>query len=664
MSKQELNPERIKYRADIDGLRALAVLSVVGYHAFPSLFRGGFSGVDVFFVISGFLISTIIFENLRHGTFAFRTFYQRRILRIFPALIVVMLATYAFGWFALLGDEFLLLGKHSVAGAGFASNFILWAEAGYFDISAETKPLLHLWSLAIEEQFYIFWPVIIFMAWKANLPFGPILGLLLGLSFLLNVTGIKADPVATFFSPQTRAWELLCGGMLAWLTLSAGHQPWSWRALVWGAIMRARIKAALSIGGIALLILSFFALDDSLRFPGLWALVPVLGAVAIIAAGPNAFFNRLVLSHPIMVSLGLISYPLYLWHWPLLSFARIIEGEVPHVLTRIALIGVSVFLAWLTFYTVERQFRLGSNRTVKAWGLIAGMTGVALLGAYTWQNDGLTNRAAALNYLNNKQELLRTPAIDPQCLTFVGLEIPLFNYCRFNDAGFAKTIAVIGDSHAHVAYPGIAELAKSRGLSTLLIANSSCPPFTGSPNGSGESERQACQKKIDQILDVLRRSAEIETVVMFTRGMLYLTGTEPVTADKDVMQGATLTPAQFGIGFQRTIDQLKNSGKTVFYVTENPELVRTPEACIPRPFRSNPKNCEMATSAVLERQKIYREIVFKLENLKIIDVVPIFCPITKCLVIDDGALLYADADHLSIAGSRFQAQALISTIFK
>ena len=208
-----------KYRPDIDGMRAIAVASVVIFHAFPELLPGGFIGVDIFFVISGFLISTIIFDSLDKGSFSFSEFYSRRIKRIFPALLLVLITSYLFGWFILSMDEYKQLGKHIAAGASFLSNFALRAEAGYFDNSAETKPLLHLWSLGIEEQFYIAWPMILWLGWKARFNPIAITILLAASSFLLNIMEIERDPVATFYHPQTRAWELLFGSTLAWLML-------------------------------------------------------------------------------------------------------------------------------------------------------------------------------------------------------------------------------------------------------------------------------------------------------------------------------------------------------------------------------------------------------------------------------------------------------------
>ena len=204
---------RPKYRPDIDGLRALAVLSVVGFHAFPKSIKGGFIGVDVFFVISGYLISAIIFENLKNKSFSFSEFYARRVRRIFPALALVLIACHVFGWFVLLSDEYKQLGRHIAAGSGFVSNMVLWSEAGYFDNSADTKPLLHLWSLGIEEQFYLAWPMLLWLAWKSRINLLGVTVVILLASFYLNVAEVKKDVIGAFYSPITRFWELLVGSL-------------------------------------------------------------------------------------------------------------------------------------------------------------------------------------------------------------------------------------------------------------------------------------------------------------------------------------------------------------------------------------------------------------------------------------------------------------------
>jgi len=239
------------YRPDIDGLRAVAVIAVLLFHASPRLLPGGFVGVDIFFVISGFLISGIIFQDIKNNRFSFTSFYARRIRRIFPALILVLLACSVFGWFYLLAQEYAALGKHAAAGAGFIANFIFWSEAGYFDTAANTKPLLHLWSLGIEEQFYIFWPLLIWLAtqWRTNITW--LLAGFAAVSLYLNISGATTHPTATFYSPQTRAWELLAGSALAWLSLH--HKA------LWQNISKTGGNW-FSATGIALLLYSFLRL--------------------------------------------------------------------------------------------------------------------------------------------------------------------------------------------------------------------------------------------------------------------------------------------------------------------------------------------------------------------------------------------------------------------
>ena len=203
------------YRPDIDGLRAVAVLSVVIFHAFPNVLRSGFVGVDIFFVISGYLITSIILEGLERDRFSFATFYARRIRRIFPALLVVLATCLIAGWFLLLPDEYSLLGKHTLAGAGFVSNIALWLEANYFDAAADTKILLHLWSLGVEEQYYLFWPVVLWAAWRYGLRLRWLFVILFACSFAYNVQATRANSVVAFYSPLSRFWELGAGGILA-----------------------------------------------------------------------------------------------------------------------------------------------------------------------------------------------------------------------------------------------------------------------------------------------------------------------------------------------------------------------------------------------------------------------------------------------------------------
>jgi peptidoglycan/LPS O-acetylase OafA/YrhL len=346
-----LNSSVSHYRPDIDGLRAIAVLSVVAYHAFPHAARGGFTGVDVFFVISGYLISGLIFEDLRRGRFSFLRFYARRFRRIFPALIVMLAACLVYGAVALAPDEFRELGKQAAAGAGFSSNLLQWSQAGYFDQQATSKPLLHLWSLGVEEQFYFAWPIILVMLYGRARRFAYVCGSLLLLSFALNLWLTQVSPSAAFYLPLPRFWELLCGSLLA-------HAARSRRAESDGGDARdpgngvSGAADRRAVAGLALILGGFFWIDAERAFPGWWALLPAVGTTLLISA-PQAWLNRKLLSWAPLVFVGLISYPLYLWHWVLLTFARIANfGEDPERAVRFAAIALSSVLAWLTYWWV------------------------------------------------------------------------------------------------------------------------------------------------------------------------------------------------------------------------------------------------------------------------------------------------------------------------
>lgn len=370
------------YLPHIDGLRALAVATVLLFHAFPSLLPGGFIGVDVFFVISGFLITRIIVEGVSDNTFSLTTFYARRIRRLFPALLVVFAACVVTGAFIMTPGEYRLLGTHLLAGAGFVSNIVLWTESSYFDASAEMKPLLHLWSLGIEEQFYLFWPLLLAALMRrgrqALLP----TCLLVLASFVLNVALVVRDPVATFYLPFTRIWELLAGAALALSGVSARLQAGGGKAA----------RNVLALAGMAVLAAGLAFVSRENPFPGYWALLPVLGTLLLLAAGPQAWVNRHVLAHPWMVWVGLISYPLYLWHWPLLSFGYIHFTGAPPVWWRVVALLLSLLLAWVTYRWLERPLRHGGNQRRRVAALASGMVCIALVGAVLVMQGGFPGR--------------------------------------------------------------------------------------------------------------------------------------------------------------------------------------------------------------------------------------------------------------------------------
>jgi peptidoglycan/LPS O-acetylase OafA/YrhL len=363
----------IKYRADIDGLRAVAVLAVIAFHACPAYLPGGFIGVDMFFVISGYLISGIIYKAQREGTFSYADFYARRVRRIFPALLAAVVLCLAYGWLVLLPAEYEQLGGHVAAGTVFLQNVAFWNESGYFDTSASLKPLLHLWSLAVEEQIYLVFPPLVLFALWMRWPMVLVLAVLLIASFAANLFMAGRSVSADFFLTPFRAWEFLAGAILAWIHDRRGQSS-----------ERSWLGEAASWAGVLLLAAGMAWITDREPYPGWRAVVPVVGTLLVIAAGRSASFNRWALSLAPVVWVGLISYPLYLFHWPLISFVHIIKGATPDPKLIAAAVALSFVLAVVTYYCLERQLRHSRSRwTVPL--LLIGFLALGGLGAAIWK---------------------------------------------------------------------------------------------------------------------------------------------------------------------------------------------------------------------------------------------------------------------------------------
>jgi len=454
------NLKPIEYRADIDGLRAIAVLFVIAFHAFPNTLPGGFIGVDVFFVISGFLISSIIYSKIDNNSFSYTEFYYRRIKRIFPSLVLVLIASLLIGWYVLFADEYKQLGKHITAGAGFSSNLVLWSEAGYFDNSSETKPLLHLWSLGIEEQFYIFWPILLGIIWKKRHSFLFITLFVAATSFTINIFAIDSNQTFAFYSPVTRFWELLIGGILAYIKLYKPHYV-------------PQNTNRQSTIGILLIALGVLLTRENF-FPGWWPLLPTIGTFLVIFSAQKSWLNRNILSNRILVSIGLISYPLYLWHWPLLSFARIIDGKNPSNEIIIIAIILSFILAWLTYKLIEQPIRYGKHQKVLVIFICILMILIGTAGYTIYQHDGLKSRPSVIEVGNQADDL-------DYGKHWVGWNLceneGESQGCRILNPLSEPSIAVVGDSHAGHLASGIAEVFRYSNENVVIRLSAGCMPF-------------------------------------------------------------------------------------------------------------------------------------------------------------------------------------------
>ncbi len=457
---------------------------VMNFHAFPNALPGGFIGVDVFFVISGFLITSIITRELELGRFSLVEFYNRRIRRIFPALIVVLSVTLALGWFWMLPSAFAQLGGDSFASAAFLANIALLLQSGYFDVESAKKPLLHLWSLGIEEQFYLFWPLLLMLAARFRMSIIAMAALLGIASFLLNVALIGSNPIAAFYLPFTRAFELLAGAVLAcgWINVNHSSAASNWRAWI----------------GVALIVVAAAVLDSHRAFPGWWAVLPVAGSALLLSA-PAAWVNRIVLAIPPLVWIGLISYPLYLWHWPLLVFGEMIKFRPLTLLERDLILLASTLLAWATYRFVEIPFRFGLPSRRKMFSLGAGMAMVAVAGmAVIWGRGfdfRLPPEIRAMASVQTESFKWRVH----ECLLDLSKETDFADSCVERDR--RPLVLIWGNSTAGALLPGLRKAQETRNFGIAQLTSNSCIPalnadIEGTPN---------CRAMNDKVFSLVRQ---------------------------------------------------------------------------------------------------------------------------------------------------------------
>jgi peptidoglycan/LPS O-acetylase OafA/YrhL len=483
--------KQLDYRPDIDGLRAIAVLSVVAYHAFPRSLPGGFVGVDIFFVISGFLISSLIYKAIQSANFTYTEFYARRLRRIFPALIAVLLASLLYGWFQLLPNAYRELGRQALASAGFASNVLFWTESGYFDEQAVTKPLLHLWSLGVEEQFYLICPmVLLYSCTRLRQPLYA-LGALTLISFAANIVQTGNNPTSAFYLPLPRFWELFLGVMLGYY-YSFGRtaeppEDSHLRLIVPRTRMRHSLFACAPYAGLLLIALSLLLIRNSRPFPGYVALLPTVGT-ALVISGRHSLLNRVLLASRPLVFIGLISYPLYLWHWIMLVFLHVAHysDHIP-IAKRLGAVTASFALAAATYRYIEKPIRTSKRRARFPTYLLVTMVMVALGAALVVSTDGgafryppLLRPLAAIRY-DGQRDFYEGLYRDGVC--FLGARqtyADIGAQCIDPPLDNSKLVVLWGDSHAASLYPGLrSRFAETRGYRIAQFTASACPPLLG-----------------------------------------------------------------------------------------------------------------------------------------------------------------------------------------
>ncbi|MBF0274058.1 MAG: acyltransferase [Nitrospinae bacterium] len=646
--KSNSNPinNNVSYRPDIDGIRAIAVLAVVLFHAFPGYVRGGFLGVDVFFVISGYLISTIIFDALAKRKFTFIDFYSRRIRRIFPALFIVLLASMFFGWLALLPDEYESLGKHVAAGVAFISNLVLLQEVGYFDTASSLKPLLHLWSLGIEEQFYIIWPFVLYLFWKKPTGLFWLICSILLFSFLSSSAFFQKDPAFAFYLPFTRFWELMLGSLLAYLIIFQETGTFFHRRFVATNQSLSR-KSVEILSGIGFLMMTvpLFIGGSNKSFSAFLILIPTLGTLILIAVGKDSYLSRRLLSNSSLVFIGLISFPLYMWHWPLLSFAYIIEAGLPDREIRISLVLLSFVLAWVTYIFIEKPIR--KKRGFSGIPLTRGLCVVTLLlgisGYVTFHFKGFNQRIAVNDF---------------QTTSLIGEKV------LSKKTNLLGTITVFGDSHAGQISKGLS----MNGVNNLQsYVRGTCLPikhvYTYRRPTQFQTEDTGCQPWIDNTLNDLIASKNIDVVILSTFYNQYLDGRIPISSP-----GLENHSAQeiFSLRLYETVKALSESGKKVVLTLDVPEFM---EACLPpRPYLfKDQSNCEISRDEEKKQLNVYaseiKKLVKEFSGVTLYDPRNLLCDKEKCFAKKGGAYLYRfDGNHLTENGVRLLGADLIKSL--
>ena len=637
------------YRPDIDGLRALAVLSVIGYHFSPNSLKGGFIGVDIFFVISGFLISSNIYADLSSNSFSFSDFYRRRIIRIFLALLVVLFLCYLFGWFALLGQEYAQLGRHILSGAAFVANLTFWSEAGYFDNFVDQKILLHLWSLGVEEQFYIFWPLAIVLITKLRISTGLFIIFSLLTSFGWCLYESTNNSVAAFYSPLCRFWELLIGALAAYYLFAVVAQQDKN-----GGVAHSNF---LSFTGFLLIAIGIFTIDKFSIFPGWLAILPTVGAAMIILAGQASALNRFLLSNRIFVWIGLISYPLYLWHWPLLAYARIVAGYTPSYAAKLILLLATFILAWLTYKFIELPIRKYKKAPT---ALALSMIFLAVLGLITFANDGFISREKNYSKISRAIDASAYPG------NLKELRINDKSYgLGYQKSNLTTTTLFIGDSNVEHYYARVDQLIND--YPELVNSAIFQIQFGAAPIEGFVDPTRKYRWDMKNIAEILRSENSINAVVIGASWFKHLSGGSFIYIGNEVLPIYRGSPG-YDLAFNKLrefIVQLRKKNINVYLILNIPMgEALDPRSMAKRSFSSFPDMISVSPSFVSKVELInkYGDIrgdLIKLSttlDIPYIDPLEYLCDFNICHGISpDGDPIYRDKDHLNSYFVRYGA---------
>ncbi len=629
------------YRREIDGLRAVAVVPVILFHAGLTLFSGGYVGVDVFFVISGYLITSILIGELEEGNFSIARFYERRARRILPALFFVMLCCIPFAWMWMLPSELTDFSNSVVAVVFFFSNILFWREEGYFAPSAEQKPLLHTWSLAVEEQYYVLFPIFLLLAWRfgRDRVFWSICAVA-AISLIASEWGWRHKPSANFYLAPTRVWELLAGSICAF----------------WLFGREQKINNGLSLAGLALIVFAIFAYDDNVPFPSVYALAPVVGTALIIVFGGSGSWTAKLLGMRGFVGIGLISYSAYLWHQPLFAFARIRSILEPSPLLMAALALLSLVLACFSWQFIEKPFRKGEGSILPTRRAVFAASGAAaallaaggLAGSVT---AGFPQRTTPSG--QTYEEALKSDRMRPNYGLSSECEgaFTLSKNCRTSP----RPQAVLwGDSYAmHLV---VALTSSATPLDFIQHTKSQCAPILDIAVIDSVTPWQDCVAFNDKIVEYIKNNKELSLVILassfaisgdssviFDRsGSSYKDGNRPLVEKKMI----------------KTVRMLEGMGKQVVIISPPPTDGLDHGKCL---LKSTLRKSDLGFCDFVDEDENINgnketiAFVKKVTDENAINVVflnDFVCRSGKCKASDNGTFVYRDTGHLSVEGSK------------
>lgn len=638
----------MKYRAEIDGLRALAVVPVILFHAGLGVPSGGFLGVDVFFVISGYLITGIILDELERGQFSIAGFYERRARRILPALFVVMLCSIPLAWLWMFPSQFRDFGQSLSAVGAFVSNFLFWHESGYFSGPSDTKPLLHTWSLAVEEQFYVVFPLFLAVIWRMGRRQAATVIVVAALvSLLLSEVAVRIAPDANFYLAPFRAWELMAGSLCAFYT---GR---------WGV----RSSGVLSLFGMALVVVSMLLFTESTPSPSLLTVIPVAGSALLLICATRETLVGQFLASRVLVGIGLISYSAYLWHQPVFAFARVSTTQPPGILSMFFLAALSIILAYLTWRFVETPFRkTGPARLLGRKSILL----AAAIGSCAFVVLGTAADRYVSPYIAMSRPELFQPDIErlSDAALCEGFGPHKSATCsRFGDG--KDVIVVWGDSHAIALEKGIVPIA---GKSIYVVSHWGCPPIINVKRADRIGNAENCDD-----VNVLRAYADFivrlkpQAIVLVGRWTLYLRGwqregvlqaaTHFLADEKTAVPDIQTSREVFEKHMQETVRFLSATAP-VFVVTQVPDLNMFSE-------RERLLLDDLPSDEILgwhDVEVAAFHTVARASSFQLVDPRSLFCSEKSCRVRMNGRRLYTDDNHLSQAGAEMVWRRILEEI--